>query len=163
MTQSTATLNVDLLRSTLEWAYDQWHRQQRGEISEWEQGDWVIETAHRIPSYKEPVLRALIDEGVLCGTSCCVAGKIAYGLGYRQISRGSSLMQLPKVSRIHARTASEIATEALGITEEEADDLFSGDNDIYDLFKFGSDWTGGAIVIPADVAEHHQRISGVEA
>lgn len=162
MTQSTATLNVDLLRSTLEWAYDQWHRQQRGEISEWEQGDWVIETAHRIPSHEEPVLRALIDEGVLCGTSCCVAGKIALDLGYRAVSRGSSMMQL-QGTKTHARTASDIASEALGISEEEADDLFGGDNTIYDLFKFGADWTDGAIAIPADVAAHYQSISGVEA
>ena len=79
-------VNVKLLRKTLEWAHDQWHRWQRNEISEWEQGDWMVSTAQRYWDMSEEDFQALIDEGSICGTSCCVAGKVAYDLGYESPS-----------------------------------------------------------------------------
>jgi hypothetical protein len=144
-------VNVKLLRETLEWAHDQWHRWQRNEISEWEQGDWMVPTAQRYWELSDEDFQALINEGAICGTSCCVAGKVAFDLGYRPTV--GSLVANPETGE--RELISEVARKNLRITEDEADDLFSGDNDIYDLYALAHDWTYGEIAIPDDVRQYH--------
>lgn len=129
-------INVPLLRTQLEWATEQHELAKLGQPSEWNQ------------------------EVYWCGTAGCIAGHTAIGEGWRplpprlchcgcgrQVSADGDMVRDGTES-----TAEAIAVEALGLTDDQSDDLFDGYNTIRELWGIARRITDGAIEIPAGLA-----------
>lgn len=128
------TPNVDLLRRTL--AYIEEHPK------EWKQDTWR------------------------CGTTACFAGHAAMLDGGMWASSGSSALvarpdDLP--SRIYTFGGMDLvpvedrAQRVLGLTDEQAFDLFRGSNSLNDLRRIVAELTGGCVMSP--VPTHTYRLA----
>ena len=137
-------VNVPLLQKTLDWAYGEWQKKLRGEVSEWHQGDWTVATAEVYWDNEELVEKAL-SAGTACGTSCCIAGKVALDAGWKPASGvgGATVLRDGEFD-----TVRDVAIELLGVSEDDATRLFYGQNTIYDLYLVAEEITGGQIVKP---------------
>lgn len=118
-------VDVPRLRKTVEWAYEQWQRAERGEPSEWNQGTWIDQ--RMFPT---------------CSTVCCIAGKIALDDGWTPTTHDGSVVTKPGKGE---RVTSVLALELLGIAN---DRLFRGSNDIWDIFEIAGELTDGEIEPP---------------
>lgn len=125
------TVNVPLLRKTLDWAYEQYQLLLRGLPSEWDQSSWIRHSS-----------------AVSCGTVCCVAGKIALEAGWvsRQGDGGSLIARDGVVD-----TASRVAARELGLAPGQAEALFSGGNTIGMLYAVAGQLTDGEITAPPEL------------
>jgi hypothetical protein len=147
------TVNVPLLRKTLDWAYGEWQKAQRGEISEWFQNHWMIDTLDIAP--RDINVSAAVRSGAACGTSCCIAGKVAYDAGWRPAySYGSSYAAHPDKPG-EKRLIRDVAEKLLGLNGWDSTDLFRGSNTIYDLYETAERITNGEITMPPELAGHH--------
>ena len=126
-----STVNVPLLRKTLDWAYDQYQLSLRGLPSEWSQGEWIRHSS-----------------AVSCGTVCCVAGKIALEAGWRSLhgDGGSVVIQDGVIDFANA-----VAADELGLTRDQAEALFSGGNTIGMLYAIAGQLTDGEITAPPEL------------
>lgn len=99
------------------WAAGEQAKADLGLPSEWDQGLWLV---NRTGS---------------CGTACCIAGKVAiedggvpvWNSGSPSAGEPSSTVRLPGRGDV---LVEEYAAEALGLDDDQADMLFSGDNDL---------------------------------
>lgn len=114
------TPNIERLQGLLAWAEGEAEKAAQGKPSQWDQTIWSNE----------------------CGTSCCIAGKVALEEGLT-----------PRVSTFYPRTVrnfvtpdgdfvtpdgdsvdpSDFAQDKLGLTLEQADALFEENNTLSDL------------------------------
>ena len=135
-----ATINVDLLRMTLQRIVEKpWT---------WEQDQWAIkydecQAERRAARYNVPVKE--------CGSAYCLAGQVAALMGRLKIvnddhNRYGALYAMDDGSDIGM-----YAQDQLGLSAEQADDLFDADNTLYDLWHFARTYTGGEIEIPESV------------
>jgi len=131
-------VNVPLLRKTLEWAYEQHLKAERGEPSEWNQSNWILTTE--------------------CGTVCCIAGKITIDAGWTPVwgfVGGGEVVRRDgisdDVSDDVSSYASDVATRELGLTEGQAQLLFSGANTIEDLYSLAGQFTDGEVQPPPEL------------
>lgn len=140
-------INVPLLRKTLDWAHEEWQKHLRGEISEWQQGTWMINTAD-LYEHSEKVYAAF-RAGQACGTACCIAGKVALDDGWHTTYAGLG-------GRIYrdgeSRSAFFVGAELLGLDEDQATELFSGSNTIYNLYAVAGALTNGEITLPPELS-----------
>jgi hypothetical protein len=93
-------------------------------------GDWasgVELTIEDLVSDEEPRYRRS-DGEPMCGTTACFAGWTAAQAGYTLVGSSSEVF---KGNRLAGR-AGDIAAGLLGITDEQADDLFFCDNEDID-------------------------------
>lgn len=124
------TINVPLLRKTLEHI--------TAHPDEWDQDIW----AERTP----------------CGTVACLAGTAVLLQGFeldfyesecdcgcREGTTASYVISDPP------QTIQEVARTTLGLTEDQADDLFESDNTLRDLWAYANSFTNGEIEIPENV------------
>lgn len=116
-------INVPLLRKTLEHI--------TAHPEEWNQDVWAKRTE--------------------CGTACCLAGTALAIQGYEfDWDNNGPLMSLLGESfwLTDGRGIDEAAIEELGLTNDEADRLFDGDNSLHTLWSLAEDFTDGEIAIP---------------
>lgn len=132
------TINVPELRKQLE--YITAHR------TEWLQSNWIYRTA--------------------CGTVGCLAGNTVINAGYVPVFYGGDNCTTSQVSTHRIRTARdaydandagelwsvrELASELLGLSDEEAEELFNANNSLHDVWSIAARFTGGEIEVPPDV------------
>jgi hypothetical protein len=108
-------LDVPLLRKAVEWV--QAEAQKPPRESEWYQGEWRAKG---------------IEVGRTCGTVYCVAGYVAEVTGTEW---GWPVGDCLSVVSESGQFASVIAQDALGLSEDEADELFDGDNTAKDVLR----------------------------
>lgn len=150
--EKRSDVNVPLLRKTLDWAYGEWQKARRGEISEWNQEDWMLPTEAVMPFDEDEVIAA-VQQGLACGTSCCIAGKVAFDDGWRtRVPWGSSWLVHPAAPGAEY-PAREVGADLLGLTDSQAHELFSGNNKIHDLYRIAARITDGEITVPAELAD----------
>jgi hypothetical protein len=143
-------IDVGLLQKVLDWAFEQWQRAQRGEPSEWNQGTWFVEisevsTAGRLRTEQD------VLSGLVCGTACCMGGKVALTMGWRPVFGSGDQVRHPTES--YTASVRDVARAYLGLSPHEAGLLFAGTNDIRDLYEHASRMTRGKIVIPLGLPE----------
>jgi hypothetical protein len=145
------TVDVPLLRKTLEWAYTEWQKHLQGKPSEWNQCNWIgpaREARNNIVLDDDELVAEAVRTGEICGTACCIAGKIVIDDGWSVPSpyygTGGSVVR--KGNR--KEHVIDVAAELLGISETNANALFYGSNTIYDLYRIASELTDGEIQIP---------------
>lgn len=140
------TINVPLLRKTLEWAYGEHLKAERGEVSEWSQGDWMAPTRDVQPwNLDREDVDAAVQEGTACGTACCIAGKVAYDEGWRPVAfQGGTITG--RDGRVDS--AFEVGARLLGLNDGQAKDLFNGCNTIGELYWIAGGITDGEIEPP---------------
>ena len=131
-------VHVERLRAALEYIV--------AHPKEWEQSSWITRTD--------------------CGTAGCLAGVTAvkimgatpkYGV-YSDITSTLDRDSIAHLDFVNEPSVfslgyvSEFAQRALELTRSQADELFATDNTLHDLFWYASEYTGGEIEIPEDVA-----------
>lgn len=138
-TETLPTPDADYLTALLAWAETEHEKSLAGQPSEWDQESWF-----QLPRELEEAEFAPMDEVpdlVLgCGTACCLAGKVSWDAGGRPLLKKShfddfsyfstSIVAFPDGSQAPVNT---FAQDHLGLSDEEADVLFSGSNTIEDL------------------------------
>lgn len=153
------SIDIALLRKTLDWALDEHRKAQRGEQSEWEQGEWLSSISD-VAAWKLADSMDIADAmakvarlglPTACGTACCIAGKIALDAGYRP-SYDTGATALVDVAG-QQRMVGDVAAELLGTTYRMVENLFYGHNTIYDLYRIAGELTGGEIEMPAELLE----------
>lgn len=111
--------NVPLLRKIVEWVEEQ---DQLPEGREWYQGGWFT----------------IKRDAPWCGTAMCVAGKVALDAGWKQ-RRGTG----SRVVRDNEEgSANDVARDLLGLNDWQAEQLFSGGNDVIDIRRFAEKFAG---------------------
>lgn len=118
-------LNVPLLAKVLDHV--------TGHPGEWNQTMWAVENS--------------------CGTLCCVAGWAAIMAGY-ELKFDSAVCSCGCTDALDGNTASytttnefisDVAQRELGLTEDQAKTLFSGCNNINDLWAIANAYSDGEI------------------
>lgn len=100
--------NIPLLRKMVEWAEEQ---ETLTTGREWHQGNWFT---------KEPLGTAFLD----CGTSYCLAGKIALDAGWKPEWDGTGFITATVVKDGEALFVRDVANELLGLHEDQTRWLF---------------------------------------
>jgi len=142
-------VNVPLLRKTLEWAHGEWQKKRRGEVSEWDQAVWMASTA-ALHGYDAKVFEAF-KAGTACGTTCCIAGKVALDAGWHHGFRSHLGGTVYREGEY--RSTESVAMELLGLDSDTAFRLFNGVNSIYSLYAVAAEITGGEIQMPPELME----------
>src|SRR5690606_1799762 len=98
----------------------------------------------------EELVEKALSAGTACGTSCCIAGKVALDAGWKPASGvgGAAVLRDGEF-----RTVRDVAIELLGLSEDDATRLFYGLNSIYDLYRIANEITGGQIATPVDLLD----------
>jgi hypothetical protein len=119
------TIDVPRLRKELEFVTDNRQR--------WLQNTWLSR--------------------VECGTVGCLAGNVVLNAGYQPYFEGNrqSTSYVRDAERSRTYWIRELATELLGLTERQADDLFRSTNSLLDLWEVAAELTDGEIQVPVDV------------
>lgn len=129
---SEPTVNIPLLRKAVEWA----EASAAAGDGEWYQGSWMNHNpvvAHNLGlRIWETKFREALET---CGTAYCIAGYIGQLVDPRY-------EKTTWVGNTHVSIAAE---EALGITHEQADRLFSGGNTIEDVRRIAEEIAGGPL------------------
>lgn len=125
-------VNVPLLRKTLEHI--------TAHPEEWDQTAWAEETA--------------------CGTSFCLAGHVVHSQGHELLWRNvsdccESCADAPAYANHcvvdeRRRTIENVAMHELGLSEAQAQILFSANNELDELWRNSHDITNGEIQVPAE-------------
>lgn len=114
--------NMTKLHDVLAWATEQDELKRAGKPSEWNQSTWIRWDGTK----QEP-----------CGTACCIAGKIALEEGLRPNTGGYEAPRdwMTAMGQLNGNSigVDEVAMEVLELTEDQADLLFEGDNNLADL------------------------------
>lgn len=155
-------IDIPRLRKTLEWALSEHHKAERGEPSEWDQGEWLgsirdstlskFYRSRPMPRWGETT--RMVNEMSLsatCGTSCCIAGKIVLDAGYRPMAETGSTAWVRIGAGGPAVQVQTLAQKLLGGNPATLEALFSAGNDIHDLYRIASWLTDGAIEMPAEL------------
>ena len=123
--------NADRLRAELEFL--------TAHLDLWDQANWVLVTD-----------RSDVEPGAdwTCGTTACLAGWTALHDGFRPDPRHDTCV-LDDAGRYH--DVGDVARRTLGLTDYQADVLFSAENNLRDLWEFARLFTDGAIVVPPEV------------
>jgi hypothetical protein len=149
------TPNMPLLRKTFDWVTEQNERAEAGLPSEWDQGTWVrtgngdfhdaLNIRHELLDTSGGVLTARTDKipevkktlaamAQNCGTACCVAGYVTLlDHPFEDAFIGTAISGLPGAEGTALVDPEDYAREALGLTEDEANELFSGGNEYGDI------------------------------
>lgn len=148
------TINVELLRKTLEDI--------TAHPEEWNQLSWAVLLLPGEDGLPLSALESLdrwkggeaqnFTEGTACGTACCLAGNVATKqLGGKLVFEPSK--QQADHVKLNGRTQEirEVAREALGLSEDQADTLFSPFNTLRDLWRWAGEFTDGEIEIPLSI------------
>lgn len=116
--------NIPLLRKAVEWVETESQKDAR--VREWDQTHWIFN--------RSPQARKM----GACGTVYCVAGYVAHLEGLTKVRAGEEWLDPEAVRQRFDMTSlslgvvmAEVAKRLLGITDEEADALFNGKNDVY--------------------------------
>jgi hypothetical protein len=117
------SINIELLDRALEWAERSQTRQRNPGEPRWDQSTWLIE---------EPD----------CGTSCCIAGYIVLSDG--QKPDNNYRLTTPDGRDVSIRM---YAQELLGLSENDADYLFGGVNNLTDLRKMRDNLAEGRYIL----------------
>lgn len=158
------TLNVALLRRTLEWITEHpetheqraWFgfRREDGPGEPWTERSEVMERLRERGAHEAPV-PALADTA--CGTSGCLFGWAAVLEGSRVVvevrgdqsgNRSWAVIRLINSNALWGETGAEV----LGLSRGNAEALSNADNSVGDLWRMASALTGGEIVIPEQFA-----------
>ena len=117
------TLNIELLRNAVEWVEAQ--DKLDTSIREWNQGYW---------------LQRQFAEGEWCGTGMCLAGYIGYSTDERfRLEETIEDLGWYNMRGDDSLHVSDYARDALGITEDEAERLFSANNSAWRIRAVASD------------------------
>lgn len=125
----------DKLIEVVKWAAGEDAKQKLGLPSEWEQGYWL--------SYRGEGTG--IGANGFCGTACCIAGKVALDDGWRpppELSAWRGNVGATVIKNDEVRSVGPLAREILGLTENQADRLFSGDNTYEDVIRIAREILG---------------------
>lgn len=139
------SVNVEKLRKAIEWAESEAIKAENGEISEWEQGEWIVTSRVR---YNEKLM-----EYVSCGTACCIAGKVALDAGFKSDPNGFRGTLDGDETDVQSVAIRELGLQsysdpALFASNSIAQRLFDGSNTIYDLWRLANEISNGEIEIP---------------
>lgn len=110
-------VNIPLLRKAVEWAEAE---DARGDDSQWNQSTWMM--------WAETLPAAAVTE-LKCGTACCIAGWVSVATlrpGEYILPGGEIFNKSGNLTDCEDR-----ATEQLGLTLDQASDLFDAENDIF--------------------------------
>lgn len=135
MTATTPQPDVKRLIHLAEWAAAQEARRRLDLPSEWDQNHWLLN------------LGEVLTEVAPCGTACCIAGKVTLEDGWLPNAAVDSpenwtisesedyVIKVDKSGKPvgDARYVPEVAQEILGLTDDQANRLFDGDNDLDDV------------------------------
>lgn len=144
---TTRTVDTAYLTRLLAWAEGEDAKRKAGLPSEWDQGNWIAIPAYTgYPDSIAPAVEAVAN--MSCGTSCCLAGKVALDAGAvpsvidddGEPYITGSLVDLPNgETQVDVPT---FAQEVLGLNQDQRGALFGGSNTIEDL----------RVLIPAIIA-----------
>lgn len=161
----STTVNEPLLRETLEWALREWHKQQAGLPSEWDQEQWlgnkfdayvdrlVYEEDYNYDAAEEVATKFKASRK--CGTACCIAGKVALTDGWKPYDADGGVTGMVKKKGVEDYVDVEtVAKRLLGLSDAH---LFAGHNTIRDLYVIAGELTDGAIEMPPTIALTEQR------
>lgn len=139
---TVSPLNRAKLLELLDWVGAQDARRQAGLPSEWSQGSWL-----KLVPGLESGPQVVVREGTQCGTSCCIAGKVALSEGARPadfegrpvfgteatpsttVYEYTSLDYVIPPGETEQVFVSDFAQRVLGLNDEQATNLFRGSND----------------------------------
>lgn len=111
-------INIELLDNALAWAEME---SKKPNCGNWDQKEWAIGEVDA--------------EGEFCGTSFCIAGRVLHESGYGfVVDEGgrATLAVTPDGERVRIP---EEAAALLGLTGDDAYELFFSDNDLPTLFE----------------------------
>lgn len=120
-------INIPLLRKTVEWVEEQDTLSPRTNPERvWNQRTW----------YESIALGDIFGLGWSCGTAMCFAGKVAIEAGWEpvgqsHVKRGEVLMHIDDAARLE-----------LGISENDSEYLFEGDNTAEDIRRIAENIAG---------------------
>lgn len=134
-----AKIDIPLLRKGVEWVEDEATKPWSDRV--WHQDYWIMsaETAH--PSDSE-LKRGEAERGQtknFCGTCYCFAGNIAAWDGFRVYDAFERAKNPETGETVDPDT---YATERLGLTYEQAEALFDGDNSAEDIRRIAEEIAG---------------------
>jgi hypothetical protein len=161
MTTATQTLNSLLLYDRIKWAEAGERLDDHPSWGHWGQGSWAVMNDVDEDLFAELNLPVVtIGEANVCRTSHCIAGSAVVEAGYRLIYSGepdryrqsivaddcieqydTGLKDLKgqaiwlDVPGARQESIGGAGARVLGLSEEEADLLFDGDNDVDDLMR----------------------------
>jgi hypothetical protein len=125
------SVNIPLLRKAVEWA----EASAAAEDGEWHQGAWVHfnqVVAEQLGAVVIAGSRHAIEK---CGTAYCIAGYVGQLVD-------PAYEKSEWVGDTHVSIAAEMA---LGLTSEQADQLFRGSNTIEDIRRVAEEIAGGPL------------------
>lgn len=114
-----------------------------------------------------------------CGTTACLAGNTVINAGYlpvyarhglrtdlvttnRDLVRAGPLhVLLQEFDDDQVESVRDVAQRLLGLDDAEANLLFDGGSNLYELWAIAAELTRGEIEIPASVSEEHEAFSVV--
>lgn len=132
----TITPNVPYLRKVVEWVEAE---AKRTEDREWYQATWLVPGKEAATDFSQQV--------DFCDTACCVAGKVALLEGWTpetyhdNISEGSRFTS-NVLKGGEKRHVGHVASDALGLTDSEADRLFMASNTVEDIRAIAEEIAG---------------------
>lgn len=134
----TDTPNVPALRKLSEWVTNQ---ESLTEGREWLQSAWIVSDGQRFVADR----RAEMASGMWsCGTAMCVAGKVALDAGWNPVwshnIEWSSSVDVTDGNVI--RQVDDVAQEILGLTWDQAAELFRGSNDAERIRTLAEEYAG---------------------
>lgn len=124
-------VDVPKVRKVLEWATEQHYLDVQGEESEWRQDSWF------------------------CGTTCCIAGKVALNAGWSEVRSGDETANGFNVVNTQGElsNAEDVAIVELGLPRQVfvTPELFKATNDVCDIWRFAEKLTKGELRPPLDI------------
>jgi glutathione S-transferase len=140
LTADPSKVNVELLRGTLE------HITAHPET--WKQDSWAVRDTHRRAD---------------CGAAFCLAGHVAVAIGEKiDWEKEASEYADGTISVTYVEsgwTIEDVATRALGLAGDDAEELFGASNSLADLWIMAHALTNGAIEVPDEFAESYGRVA----
>jgi hypothetical protein len=99
------------------------------------------------------------DQGVWCGSACCLAGHVVALDGWEFIETNQLPGQFSRVTKDGiTKTVPTAAADVLRIHDDQAEELFDGVNDLDDLWTLAARFTGGAVQLPAELRDRVTEI-----
>ena len=112
------TPNLPLLHEALAWVEEQDAARRAGQPSSWYQGEWYVCLEDADEDQDVEDVRQWLNRDS-CGTAYCVAGWV--------VARDTRVRDLP------SEEVQDLAQACLGLTTNEAAELFSGGNTVWDV------------------------------
>lgn len=145
------TIDVPRLRKELEYI--------TAHPEEWRQGEWLW----RVPVDEEVPTWRVVDklDEMQCNTFGCLAGNTVLHAGDKIKWQGQTSTMVVNEDDF-LKPISQRARELLGLTKDQANDLFAGTNSLAAMWRMANSFTNGEIEVPHPLPVWSRTMGGLE-